>query len=527
MRKSLRPEISPKQFGFMPDKGTRNATFTLSMLMRVRKAVCNMFTDILTASSITRANDEDLCSQINYVWTAAFLSVVGLLITMAQYVGDPIQCLCPAQLTDAQCNYTKALCWVKHNYFVHEDSPIAFNEDDRYELTVAYYPWIPWILFTMAAVLNVPNILWQSFAPSSGLDLKKFIAKADMHENLDNLGKILMLWLGKRKRRDMSIVGKVRRAAGSCGLFWCGRYQRSYLCGLVLFTKLGYLVTSAGCFFALGIFIDENMLSYGLDVVSDFLHGASYNLARFPVYTICDIKIRQLANVHTYSFQCVLPYNMFNQKIFIFLWFWFIIISVINAYSFTKWALHLLSYANRRRFVENYARMLHHLLQRKNMVIRRRDENADSIPADGEADGGADVGASHNPAGGEEDIEIIPTTDPNADGDRRARASVSDNPQPKRVRVTLPEARGLLRSRSHPRGELSARPVSSIEVDEVGEANARRERSINWITSKMMQEFGHDGVAVFRILENSVGIVISNRIFQELYEQLSGNMHFS
>ncbi|GFN89417.1 LINE-1 retrotransposable element orf2 protein [Plakobranchus ocellatus] len=33
MRKSLRPEISPNQFGFMPDKGTRNAIITLSMLM--------------------------------------------------------------------------------------------------------------------------------------------------------------------------------------------------------------------------------------------------------------------------------------------------------------------------------------------------------------------------------------------------------------------------------------------------------------------------------------------------------------
>ncbi|GFN73707.1 retrovirus-related pol polyprotein line-1 [Plakobranchus ocellatus] len=33
MRRSPRPETSPKQFGFMPDKGTRNAIFTLSMLM--------------------------------------------------------------------------------------------------------------------------------------------------------------------------------------------------------------------------------------------------------------------------------------------------------------------------------------------------------------------------------------------------------------------------------------------------------------------------------------------------------------
>ena len=33
VRKSLRPEISTKQFGFVRDKGTRNAIFTLSMLM--------------------------------------------------------------------------------------------------------------------------------------------------------------------------------------------------------------------------------------------------------------------------------------------------------------------------------------------------------------------------------------------------------------------------------------------------------------------------------------------------------------
>ena len=33
MRKSLRPEIAKTQFGFVPDKGTRNAIFTLSMSM--------------------------------------------------------------------------------------------------------------------------------------------------------------------------------------------------------------------------------------------------------------------------------------------------------------------------------------------------------------------------------------------------------------------------------------------------------------------------------------------------------------
>ncbi|GFO32374.1 retrovirus-related pol polyprotein from type-1 retrotransposable element r2 [Plakobranchus ocellatus] len=39
MRKSLRHEISPKQFGFMPDKGTRTSIFALAMLMERNKEI--------------------------------------------------------------------------------------------------------------------------------------------------------------------------------------------------------------------------------------------------------------------------------------------------------------------------------------------------------------------------------------------------------------------------------------------------------------------------------------------------------
>ena len=49
MRKCIRPEISNKQFGFMPDKGTRNAIFTLSMLiersMEMQKDIYLCFID--------------------------------------------------------------------------------------------------------------------------------------------------------------------------------------------------------------------------------------------------------------------------------------------------------------------------------------------------------------------------------------------------------------------------------------------------------------------------------------------------
>lgn len=473
-----------------------------------------MYTDILTASSLTRVNDEDLCSQINYIYTAAVLAVIGLLISMVQYVGEPIQCLCPAQLTDAQCNYTKALCWVKQNYFVHEDNPIAFNEEDRYEFTVAYYPWVPWILFLMAAMLNVPNIMWQTFAPGSGLDLKKFIFKADTHEALNNLGKVLMLWLGKRKKKDTSILKRFHKTVGSCGLFWCGKFERSYLCGLLLFIKFSYLLVTVGCFFLLGIFIEERMWSFGFDVVGDFLHGLSYNLNSFPVYTICDIKIRQLENIHTYSFQCVLPLNMYNQKIFQVLWFWLVFMSIINAYSLVKWALHLLSYSSRRRFVKMYVTMLHHLLPRKRLRSRI-DRNANAILPDVDTLGDSEITSADN------DTHSTPLSG----------ATALNNAPVRRMRVTFPDT---LRSRASRLGtsrmrRRSKRPVCSIEEEEEEPppSPTPQSRSINRITRKMLKEFGHDGVVVFRLLENAVGVVISNKIFQELYEQLEEGNHLS
>ena len=59
----------------------------------------------------------------------------------------------------------------------------------------------------------------------------------------------------------------------------------------------------------------------------------------FPRVTMCDFKVRDVAQVHTYTVQCVLPINLFNEKVFMFVWFWLAFVSFVNFYDLIAWIM--------------------------------------------------------------------------------------------------------------------------------------------------------------------------------------------
>ena len=63
----------------------------------------------------------------------------------------------------------------------------------------------------------------------------------------------------------------------------------------------------------------------------------------------CDFTIREPNHPkesHRYTVQCVLPFNLFNQQIFTYLYFWLVIISCFNFVSILVWLYRLLPYRN-------------------------------------------------------------------------------------------------------------------------------------------------------------------------------------
>lgn len=78
---------------------------------------------------------------------------------------------------------------------------------------------------------------------------------------------------------------------------------------------------------------------------------------RFPRVTLCEFEIRYQSRVHNYIVQCVLTINLFNEKIFMFLWFWMVFVTVASGLSLALWLCRALVYADRVRFAENHLQM--------------------------------------------------------------------------------------------------------------------------------------------------------------------------
>jgi len=67
---------------------------------------------------------------------------------------------------------------------------------------------------------------------------------------------------------------------------------------------------------------------------------------------MCVRKIRgqDLGNVQTYTVQCVLPINLYNEKIYMFLWFWMIAVALASVVSFVVWLCRALLLLDRVRY---------------------------------------------------------------------------------------------------------------------------------------------------------------------------------
>lgn len=290
-------------------------------------------------------NDDFLVDRLHHRYTVGLLVIFCAIITTNQYAGEPINCWVPAQFTDSFETYTNRLCWLQNTYFIEANTDIPDDSEERYKDMLKYYQWIHLIILLQSVLFLIPRILWRSLNDKCGIEIVNYVDAAMKFETVEKYPereKLLNFLSGHINKfieakdsyqgRRKELGYRIKRVI-SFVLFWTGKRFGNYLVILYTFCKLMYLGNVFGQLFLmtrlLGI---ENYHTMGFEIMRRMASGKEMLPSRyFPKVTHCDFKIRELGNDHLYTVQCVLTINIFTEKIYIILWFWFAILTVITA----------------------------------------------------------------------------------------------------------------------------------------------------------------------------------------------------
>ena len=243
--------------------------------------------------------------------------------------------------------------------------PVDINTRDDSQIT--YYQWVPLILLFQALLFKSPNLLWRMLHGGSGLNLDKLTDLADKTQygspeerkrTIEHIAYFIDRWLDSNRVYHMNIIVKARKKFAKILCCFCGKREGTFLVGLYMFIKLLYVVNVISQFFLLNAFLSNDYGMYGFEVMQHLTeHGAWKESPRFPRVTLCDFNIRQMVNIQRFTVQCVLPINLFNEKVFIFLWFWFVLVSILSCINMLVWVYNLYYQKNRVSYAKKYLKL--------------------------------------------------------------------------------------------------------------------------------------------------------------------------
>ncbi|CAJ0595909.1 unnamed protein product [Cylicocyclus nassatus] len=279
--------------------------------------------------------DDSGIDRLNYYYSTMVIMVLSVTITAKQYVGSPLQCWVPAQFTKAWEQYAENYCFVYNTYWVRPDEDVPDSVDTRIAQQLIYYQWVPFIMALEAALFYLPIIFWSQVNNKSGLNIENLVRVALAAEvaevDAEKEKKINVIC----SQLEASIDLQNSRSEGASfmkHLAKFGQLDGTYVSNVYLVTKIINVINLGGQFFMMNKFLGQNDPYWGVHILSDILTGTDWELSgNFPRIAMCDFQVRVLGNLQRYSIQCVLSLNMFNEKIFLFLYFWFIIVGIATA----------------------------------------------------------------------------------------------------------------------------------------------------------------------------------------------------
>lgn len=295
---------------------------------------------------ITGSDDRDFVDRLHSYYTTNLLLALAVLCSFKQFGGNPIECIILNDdiLTSEQ--FVENYCWAEGTYFLNSTSfPELARPEDKKQKSINYYQWIPFLLLFQAACFRLPHLIWKQMCNYSGINVDQILNLSADPNNI------------KKEIKDQNVQAVDRHLRAALNLYERYRshpsflrrlnlaYTGKYVTFLYLAIKISSLTNIIVQLFVMNSFLQTKQYPmYGFTVFIELLSGrlSWEKSGLFPRTVLCDLTIRQMGNINNHTVQCVLSINIFNEKIFIMLWIWYLFLVFVTLGSIVQWTLTLL-----------------------------------------------------------------------------------------------------------------------------------------------------------------------------------------
>lgn len=215
---------------------------------------------------------------------------------------------------------------------------------------------MPILLLLMALGFYAPRLFWRSFNVHHGIDIQNLIKKSETVSKASTkivaeiLDSYCQTFTQERSRNAINLPAYVRRK----------KHRGNYLLSIYFLTRCMYLVNSVLQLILLNALLGHRGTAWFLDIdiMKSILRYGNPLLDSpyFPRVALCDVPIREIAEIHRYTIQCALPVNILNEKVFLALSFWFSYVIIHNICSFVIFVSQLFP-SRQHRYVKHLSKL--------------------------------------------------------------------------------------------------------------------------------------------------------------------------
>lgn len=271
---------------------------------------------------IQNRNEDDHFDRLNYQITPFLFVLLSLVNISKLYIGSAINCFAKAEFKEGWVQYTNDYCLVESTYYIRSDETIPLQKELRNEKRIAYYQWVPFILILQACSFYIPHLIWRSFNWLSGFQIRAVVsASKDEQDTFKNndLTKIIAKSLFHASQQQHQPI--------------CFVQKQTFVAFLYLTMKLAYVLLICFHLCLFKFFIGN--IDFAIGILDH--KGEWRQSGHFPRVTVCDFNVYKYAQLTNFTVECVLPLNMFNEKIFVFFFFWLCFLLCLTIFSICLW----------------------------------------------------------------------------------------------------------------------------------------------------------------------------------------------